>query len=104
MPQTGFCQQFKDGMDLLVTIFAKRRVTQTQTDLLHGFPMFGRIPAYGISARTKLKVHMSGPSVEEVWSKRKTNNRRLLQSLTEDRKSEEIFKVVGPSLSQAPKT
>ena len=35
-------------------------------DLLYGFPMIGLIPAYVISARTKLKVDTPGPSVKEV--------------------------------------
>ena len=46
--------------------------------------MIGQIPVYNVSARTKLKVDASCPRVNEVWSKREINNRRFLQSLTED--------------------
>ena len=46
-------------------------------DLQQGFPMIGKIPAYGVSARTKLKVSTTGPSVSKVWSSRITNNHKL---------------------------
>ena len=45
--------------------------------------MVGEIAPYEVSARPKSKVDLSHTTVDELWTKRKANNRKLFFSVTE---------------------
>ena len=73
-------------------------------DLQQGFPMVGEIEVYDVSARPKSKVDLTCNTVDELWTRRKANNRRLFFSVTEDPNSQEIWDAVAEEVKYGAMT
>ena len=73
-------------------------------DLQQGFPMVGEIEVYDVSARPKSKVDLTCNTVEELWTRRKTSNRKLFFSVTEDLNSQDIWDAVAAEVKYGAMT